>query len=57
MANVSFVENKGYGFDECDTVRLYDYLIYYEEIVIKMNIDEEKLICWLVYHTKDGAYV
>ena len=57
VANSSFLENKGHGFDGCDTVRLYDYLIYYEETAIKRNIDEEKRLRWFVYHMKYGAYV
>ena len=44
VANVSFLENKCHGFDGCDIVRLYDYLIYYEECAIRKNIDEEKRI-------------
>ena len=31
IANVKFLQNNGYSFDGCDTVRLYDYLIYYEQ--------------------------
>ena len=57
VANQSFLENKGHGFDGCDTVRLYDYLIYYEECAIRKNIDEEKRISWFVKYMKYGVYV
>ena len=57
VANAKFLENKGQSFDGCDTVRLYDYLIYYEDVAIRRNIDEDKRIRWFVYHMKYGAYV
>ena len=48
---------KGHGFGGCDTVRLYDYLIYYEECAIRKNIDEEKRISWFVKYMKYKVYV
>ena len=57
IANVKFLENKGYGFDGCDTVRLYDYLIYYEQTAIRRNFDENKRIQWFVHHMSFGSHV
>ena len=47
VANVSFLENKGHGFDGSDTVRLYDYFIYYGECAIRKNIDESNVLAVL----------
>ena len=52
-----FLENKGHGFDGCDAVRLYDYLIRYEEASIGKNIEDVKRILWFVWHMYAGSYV
>lgn len=56
IAIVKFLE-KGYSFDGCDTVRLYDYLIYYEQQAIIKNIDDEKRIKWFGHHMVYGSHV
>ena len=57
IGNVKFLQNNGYSFDGCDTVRLYDYLIYYEQQALKHNFDENKRIRWFVYHMCYGSHV
>lgn len=57
MGLTKFLHGKDRGFDGCDTVRLYDYLIYYEQSAIKYNVDEEKRIRWFVHLMIYGAYV
>ena len=57
VAGFSFLKNTGHGFDGCDTVTLYDYLIHYEDCAIRRNIDEEKRLRCFVYDMKYGAYV
>ena len=57
IALVKFLENKGYGFDGCDTARLYDYLIYYEQTAIKKNFDENKRIQWFGHHMSFGSHI
>ena len=52
-----FLESKGQNFDGCDTVRLYDYLIYYEQRMIKLSIATDNWIPWFSYHMSFGGYV
>ena len=52
-----FLEHKGQGFDGCDAVRLFDYMIYYEDNARNKNIDEQKQIRLFVNHMKYGSYV
>ena len=57
IAKVKFLQNNGYSFDGCDTVRLYDYLNYYEQQAITNNFDESKRIRWFGHHMSVGSHV